>query len=96
MGVFVWFLAGYYYPIIFTDISFLGNLPDRHISFWTGASLIIASMIGTGVFTSLGFQLLDIKSIFSLLMLCVIGGLIALGGALTYAELGTTFARSGG
>ncbi|MEL1223279.1 MAG: amino acid permease [Candidatus Neomarinimicrobiota bacterium] len=74
----------------------MGNLPDRHISFWTGASLIIASMIGTGVFTSLGFQLLDIKSIFSLLMLWVVGGVIALAGALTYAELGTTFPRSGG
>ena len=74
----------------------MGNLPDRHISFLTGASLIIASMIGTGVFTSLGFQLLDIKSIFSLLMLWVVGGVIALAGALTYAELGTTFPRSGG
>ena len=74
----------------------MGNLPDRHISFLTGASLIIASMIGTGVFTSLGFQLLDIKSIFSLLMLWVVGGMIALAGALTYAELGTTFPRSGG
>ena len=74
----------------------MNNLPGRHISFWTGASLIIASMIGTGVFTSLGFQLLDIKSIFSLLMLWAIGGVIALAGALTYAELGTTFPRSGG
>lgn len=53
-------------------------------------------MIGTGVFTSLGFQLVEIKSIFPLLMLWVIGGLIALMGALTYAELGTTFPRSGG
>ena len=72
------------------------NISGRHISFWTATSFIIASMIGTGVFTSLGFQLLEIKSIFPLLMLWIIGGLIALMGALTYAELGTAFPRSGG
>ena len=38
-------------------------------------------MVGTGVFTSLGYQLLDIKSIFSLLMLWLIGGVISLFGA---------------
>ncbi len=53
-------------------------------------------MIGTGVFTSLGFQLLGIQSPFALLMLWVIGGIIAFCGALCYAELGTIFPRSGG
>ena len=37
-------------------------------------------MIGTGVFTSLGFQLNDLQSIFPLLMLWVVGGFIALYG----------------
>jgi APA family basic amino acid/polyamine antiporter len=53
-------------------------------------------MIGTGVFTSLGFQLLDIQSGFVLIMLWVVGGLTALCGALTYAELGAALPRSGG
>lgn len=53
-------------------------------------------MIGTGVFTSLGFQLLEIRSGFVLLMLWVIGGLSALCGALCYAELGASLPRSGG
>jgi len=53
-------------------------------------------MIGTGVFTSLGFQLLDIQSGFALLMLWVVGGITALCGALTYAELGAALPRSGG
>lgn len=53
-------------------------------------------MIGTGVFTSLGFQLVDIQSGFSLLMLWVVGGITALCGALTYAELGAALPRSGG
>jgi len=53
-------------------------------------------MIGTGVFTSLGFQLLEIRSGFVLLMLWVIGGITALCGALCYAELGATLPHSGG
>lgn len=59
-------------------------------------AVVIASMIGTGVFTSLGFQLVDIQSGFALMMLWVIGGVTALCGALTYAELGSTLPRSGG
>ncbi len=53
-------------------------------------------MIGTGVFTSLGFQLLDIRSGFALVLLWVLGGVIALCGAMTYAELGAAMPRSGG
>ena len=53
-------------------------------------------MIGTGVFTSLGFQLVDIQSIFPLLMLWVIGGIVACLGALVYSELGSALPRSGG
>ena len=53
-------------------------------------------MIGTGVFTSLGFQLLDIQSGFVLLMLWAVGGFAALCGALCYAELGAALPRSGG
>ena len=68
----------------------------RHLSIWTAASFVIASMIGTGVFTSLGYQLVDIQSIFPLIMLWVIGGIVALCGALSYSELATIYPRSGG
>lgn len=53
-------------------------------------------MIGTGVFTSLGFQLIEIQSAPVLLMLWLVGGLSALCGALCYAELGAALPRSGG
>jgi APA family basic amino acid/polyamine antiporter len=53
-------------------------------------------MVGTGIFTSLGFQLLDIHSPFVLMMLWVVGGVTALCGALTYAELSARLPRSGG
>ncbi|MGB2042207.1 MAG: APC family permease, partial [Porticoccaceae bacterium] len=62
----------------------------------TGISVVVANMVGTGVFTSLGFQLLGIQSPFVLIMLWFVGGLTALCGALTYAELGANLPRSGG
>ncbi len=68
----------------------------RHMSMWTASSFVVASMIGTGVFTSLGFQLNEIQSVFPLLMLWVLGGVIAFCGALAYSELGAALPRSGG
>ena len=64
--------------------------------FTTVTAVVIANMIGTGVFTSLGFQLLDIQSGFVILLLWATGGLIAVCGAMTYAELGAAMPRSGG
>ena len=64
--------------------------------FPTITAIVIANMVGTGVFTSLGFQLLDIESGFVILVLWVAGGLIAVCGAMTYAELGAALPRSGG
>jgi APA family basic amino acid/polyamine antiporter len=58
--------------------------------------VVVANMIGTGVFTSLGFQLLTLESSFPLLMLWVVGGVAAFCGALSYAELGAAVPRSGG
>lgn len=66
------------------------------IGFYTAISLVIANMIGTGVFTSLGFQLFDIHSIFSILVLWLLGGIISFCGALVYGELGVAIPRSGG
>jgi len=59
-------------------------------------AVVIANMIGTGVFTSLGFQLIDIQSGFAILLLWALGGLIAICGSMTYAELGAALPRSGG
>ncbi len=63
---------------------------------FTVMAVVVANMVGTGVFTSLGFQLLDIRSGFVLLALWAVGGLAAVCGAMTYAELGAAMPRSGG
>jgi APA family basic amino acid/polyamine antiporter len=53
-------------------------------------------MIGTGVFTSLGFQLSAVQNTWTILLLWLLGGVLALFGAFAYAELGTHFSASGG
>jgi len=59
-------------------------------------SMVMANMIGTGVFTSLGLQASEIKSGFVILVLWALGGVIALTGALSYAEIALVLKRSGG
>lgn len=78
------------------DRQKMADSRDARFSLMSSSTIVIANMIGTGVFTSLGFQLLEIQSGFVILMLWVVGGLVALCGALSYAELGAALPRSGG
>jgi basic amino acid/polyamine antiporter, APA family len=68
----------------------------RSIGFSTACGIVIANIIGTGIFTSLGFQLPEIHSGFPLLLLWIVGGIVALCGALCYGELSAALPRSGG
>jgi APA family basic amino acid/polyamine antiporter len=70
--------------------------PAGLVSGVTATAIVIADMVGIGVFTSLGFQVADIKSGFALIMLWVVGGAVAICGALCYAELATMLPRSSG
>ncbi len=66
------------------------------IGLTTATAVVAANMIGTGVFTSLGFQVASITSGFAIVVLWLVGGLVALCGALVYGELGAAMPRSGG
>ncbi|WP_334124102.1 APC family permease [Empedobacter brevis] len=66
------------------------------IGWKTAAALVISNMIGTGVFTSLGYQISDLKNTTSILLLWSIGGMLALIGAFIYSELASKFKQSGG
>ncbi|MEM1322769.1 MAG: amino acid permease [Bacteroidota bacterium] len=68
----------------------------NRIGWKSGAALVVANMIGTGAFTSLGFQVTGVQNTWSILLLWAIGGGIAIAGAFSYAELGSYFQRSGG
>lgn len=68
----------------------------KTIGWKVGAALVVANMVGTGVFTSLGFQLQDVENTWSILLLWGLGGLMAITGAFCYAEIGSAFKKSGG
>jgi basic amino acid/polyamine antiporter, APA family len=68
----------------------------RKLGLFTTSAFVIANMVGTGVFTSLGFQLSGTENLIAILALWVIGGVIALSGSLVYSELGAAMPRSGG
>jgi len=71
-------------------------MPHKTLSLPAAVAMVITSMIGVGVFTSVGFQLAGLPSGFVILMLWVVGGVVSLCGALCYAELVAMMPRSGG
>jgi len=72
------------------------DAPPRTLGTAAVAALLVSNMVGTGVFTSLGFQARDLRATPALLLLWLVGGVAALCGALAYAELGAALPRSGG
>src|SRR5947208_14816193 len=66
------------------------------VSMLTATAIVVADMAGVGVFTSLGFQVPGIPSGFSLLLLWMVGGAVALCGVFSYGELAAMFPRSSG
>jgi APA family basic amino acid/polyamine antiporter len=73
-----------------------GTASSGTVSWVTATAIVVADMVGVGVFTSLGFQVTDITSGFSLLLLWVVGGIVAICGAFCYAELAAMLPRSSG
>jgi amino acid transporter len=59
-------------------------------------NVVIASMIGAGVYTTSGFALADLGSPILVLAAWAVGGLLALCGAISYGGLARRFAESGG
>ncbi|SKA97773.1 basic amino acid/polyamine antiporter, APA family [Prosthecobacter debontii] len=66
------------------------------VSLLTATAVVVANMIGTGVFTSLGYQVGGLPSGFAILALWAVGGICAFCGALAYGELAAALPRSGG
>lgn len=58
--------------------------------------IVIANMIGVGIFTSLGFQLIDLSDYRVILIMWLAGGFLALAGTFCYSELSAAYPRSGG
>jgi len=73
-----------------------GPAAPRSVGLAACAALVVANMVGTGIFTSLGFQVGEIPSRPAIMALWTLGGVLALCGALCYAELSAALPRSGG
>ena len=71
------------------------DLP-RALGAGTATLIVIANTIGSGIFTTSGFVARDVGSPAWLMGLWLAGGLIALAGALSYAELGAAMPHAGG
>ena len=68
----------------------------REVGGGTATLLVVANMVGTGIFTTSGFIMDELGSTSALLMCWFVGGVFALCGALCYAELGSRHPRAGG
>lgn len=71
-------------------------MTERMLGWPTASAVVVASMVGVGVFSTLSFQVHSLNSPFAILTLWVVGAIVALLGALCYAELGAALPRSGG
>ncbi|HEX3757214.1 MAG TPA: amino acid permease [Kofleriaceae bacterium] len=70
--------------------------PRRQLGFSIVAAIVIANMIGTGVFTSTGLQARALHDPATFLLAWIVGGVLALCGAAAYAELGAMMPEAGG
>jgi basic amino acid/polyamine antiporter, APA family len=70
--------------------------PRRQLGLFVTAAIVIANMIGVGVFTSTGFQAQSLHDPLTILIAWIVGGVIALCGAASYAELGSMMPKAGG
>jgi basic amino acid/polyamine antiporter, APA family len=68
----------------------------RRLGLWSACAIVVANMIGTGVFSTLSYQVHALPDERAILLLWVLGGVSALAGALCCAELGAARPRSGG
>ena len=72
------------------------NELKREISFFSATILVVANMIGTGIFTTSGFIMEELGNPQTMLLCWLVGGVFALCGALCYGELGAIFPKAGG
>ena len=74
----------------------LKNGLERKLGLFPVTNIVIANMIGAGIFTTSGLLMGDLKEPLLMLGLWAVGGTIALCGALAYGELGAAIPRAGG
>lgn len=69
---------------------------QRKLGLFPATNIVVANMIGAGIFTTTGLLMTGLNNPMLMLTLWLVGGLIALCGALSYGELGAAMPGAGG
>jgi len=69
---------------------------ERRLGLFPLTNIVVANMVGAGIFTTSGLLMKDLGNAWLMLALWVAGGAIALCGALCYGELGAAIPQAGG
>lgn len=69
---------------------------SRKLGLLPVTNIVIANIIGAGIFTTSGFIMDFLENPFLMLLLWFAGGVIAFCGAIAFSELGATFPEAGG
>jgi basic amino acid/polyamine antiporter, APA family len=68
----------------------------RQIGLFPATNIVVANMVGAGIFTTSGLLMAGLNDPLLMLALWVVGGVIAICGALSYGELGAAMPEAGG
>ena len=68
----------------------------RGLGPWAAASIVVGTMVGTGIFLVPSSMATDARSIGLVFLAWILGGVLSLAGALSYAELGAAIPEAGG
>jgi len=69
---------------------------NTKLNLFSATNLVVANIIGAGIFTTSGYTLGSVPSVFGLMLIWIVGGILALCGALVYGELASIMPKSGG
>ncbi len=72
------------------------NNLERKLGLFPVINIVVANIIGAGIFTTTGYLMEFLGNPLIMLCLWLTGGMIALCGALSYGELGAAFPEAGG
>src|SRR5258708_6388419 len=68
----------------------------RDLGLWTAVALVIGTVIGSGIFIVPNAMVRNVGSPAMVFVVWIVGGLMSLSGALTYAELSAAMPGAGG
>ncbi len=68
----------------------------RQVGLFTVTNIVVANIIGAGIFTTTGYIMVYLRNPLLMLALWLVGGIIAFCGAFSFGELGAAYPEAGG